>query len=188
MFTPSFWSKLMPLTSSKHTTSYWRDEAPLAGAHVDEHPSDGRFAARHEMGVRRHLLEQMRLAGAARPQLDQVVVVLGERNHPQEQQVLGPGAEAIGLEADAAQQECPPLLRVNACRPRATTSRMSRLESWIGRRLAIENGLSAPSGDGRVVLELDLGVEAAGQHPLVVADHLIAMRTSFSCRLGSVAR
>ena len=65
-----------------------RDEALLAGPHVDEHPGHGRLAAGHEVRVRRHLLEQVRLAGAARPELDQVVVALGERDHPQEQQVL----------------------------------------------------------------------------------------------------
>ena len=39
------------------------------------------------MRVGRHLLEQMALAGAARPELDHVVVALDERNHAQQRHV-----------------------------------------------------------------------------------------------------
>src|SRR5690348_16841926 len=60
------------------------DEAPLPGAVVDEHARHGGLAARDEVGVGRDLLEEVRLAGAARPQLHHVVVALYERHHAQE--------------------------------------------------------------------------------------------------------
>ena len=64
---------------------------------------------------------------------------------------------------------------VKAGAPRATTSRTSRRDSWIGRRLDdAERPALRLLGDRGVVLEVDLGVEAAGEHPLVVADQVVA--------------
>src|SRR6267378_1159179 len=50
------------------------DEAPLAVRHVYEHPRHSGFAAGNEMCVRGYLLEEVALAGPARPQLHHVVV------------------------------------------------------------------------------------------------------------------
>ena len=82
------------------------DQPALAGRVVHEHAGDGRLAAGDEVGVGRDLLEQVALAGAARPELDHVVVALDER---------APCAAAARraarsvscdrLQADAAQQE-----------------------------------------------------------------------------------
>src|ERR1700730_967480 len=57
------------------------DEARLAVRHVNETPRHGRLAAGNEMRVGGYLLEQMALAGPARPQLHHVVVALDKRNH-----------------------------------------------------------------------------------------------------------
>jgi hypothetical protein len=48
------------------------DQAALAVGVVDEHARHGRLAAGDQVRVGRHLLEQVRLAGAARAQLDQL--------------------------------------------------------------------------------------------------------------------
>ena len=64
------------------------DESAPAGVHVHEHVGDRRLAAGDEVGVRRDLLEQVRLAGAAWTELDGVVVADDERDHPGDQDVL----------------------------------------------------------------------------------------------------
>ena len=64
------------------------DQAALAAGVVHEHLRHGRLAAGDEVRVGRDLLEQMRLAGAARPELDGVVVAHDERHHAQQQHVL----------------------------------------------------------------------------------------------------
>ena len=85
------------------------------------------------------------------------------------------GAETIGLEADAAEQERPPLRdgeRLPTASHHLEDVALGQLDrSQVGDR---ERAAVGSLVQGRVVLELDLGVEAAGQHPLVmVADHLI---------------
>ena len=69
------------------------DKAALAVGHVDEHARDRGLAAGNEVGVGRDLLEEMALTGAARTELDEVVVPLHERNHAQRGGILGAGAE-----------------------------------------------------------------------------------------------
>ena len=60
------------------------DQAAPSGVHVHEHVGDRRLAARDEVGVRRDLLKQVRLARATGSELDGVVVVDDERDHPQQ--------------------------------------------------------------------------------------------------------
>src|SRR5439155_16354069 len=48
-------------------------ETSSPGSIVNEHVGDGRLPARHEMRVRRHLLEQVRLASAPGSELNGVV-------------------------------------------------------------------------------------------------------------------
>ena len=86
------------------------DEAALPGRVVDEHAGDGRLAAGDEVGVRRDLLEQVRLAGAARAELDHVEVALDERHHAQQQDVLLPLGQLLRLEPHRAEQQVLPLL------------------------------------------------------------------------------
>ena len=88
------------------------DQPPLAGGVVDEHLRHRRLAPGYQMGVGGDLLEQMALAGAARPQLHQVVVALHERRHAHQRDELRPRAERGRLQADAAQQQPPPLAAV----------------------------------------------------------------------------
>jgi len=64
------------------------DEAAAPAGHVHEHVGDRRLAARDEVGVWRDLLEEVRLPGAARTQLDGVVVPHDEGDHSQEKDVL----------------------------------------------------------------------------------------------------
>ena len=67
-----------------------RDQPALAGAQVHEHLRRRRLAARDEVAVRAELLVDEALAGAARPQLDGVVVLLDERQQPQHVVELAP--------------------------------------------------------------------------------------------------
>jgi hypothetical protein len=68
------------------------DQAALAVRHVHEHARDGGLAAGEQVRVGRDLLEKVALAGAARAELDQVVVALHERDHAQQDRVLGAAA------------------------------------------------------------------------------------------------
>ncbi len=87
------------------------DQPPLAGRHVDEHPGDGALAAADQVGIGRDLLKEMALAGAARAQLDHIVVVLDERHHAQQQHIALALGHLRRLKADAAQQKLFPLVR-----------------------------------------------------------------------------
>jgi hypothetical protein len=77
-------------------------ESALAARVVDEHLRDGRLAARDQVRVRRNLLEQVALARTARTQLDEVVVALDERHHPQQHDCFRALAELRGLQPDRA--------------------------------------------------------------------------------------
>ena len=61
----------------------------LPAAHVAEEVGDRRRAGQQRR-VRRDLLDDVALAGAARPELDEVVVALGERDEPDEEEQLEP--------------------------------------------------------------------------------------------------
>ena len=151
------------------------DEAPLAGRVVHEHLGHGGLAARHEVRVRGDLLEEVRLARAPWAQLDEVVVALDERDHPQQQHVLGALGQLGRLEADAAQQQVAPLACGEGLAPAGDD-----VEDVPARELDgpqpddAEGPALGLLGDGGVVLELDLGVEAAGEHALVVAHEVVA--------------
>ena len=127
------------------------------------------------MGVRRDLLEQVRLAGAPGAELDGVVVRHDERDHAGEQDVLlRGGVNRVGSK---------PTLRSSRSRhcvegePRPPCD--ERVEGVAGRHLdgphrldpeGLAARLLAERGD---VLEGDLGVEAAGEHPVVLVDQLV---------------
>ena len=61
--------------------------ALLAAVHVPEEVGDG-GASRQQRGVRRNFLDDVALAGAARAELDEVVVSLGERDEPHQEEHL----------------------------------------------------------------------------------------------------
>ncbi len=63
--------------------------------HVAEEVGDGGGAGQ-QRGVRRELLDGVALAGAARAELDQVVVALAERDEPQQEEQLEPPAHLAG--------------------------------------------------------------------------------------------
>src|SRR5438128_10185972 len=110
----------------------------------------------------------MRFSRPPRAKFDHVVVTDDERNHPQQEDVLRTLREEFRLEAHAAQQELLPLLGSEP-----TTSGRKCVERASGRQLnrpdALDREWSAVrlNCDRRVVLELDLPVEATGEHPLV---------------------
>ena len=140
MLTPSFVSKETPETSSKQTRRTGR-QARAAGRVVHEHLGDGRFAARDEVRVGRDLLEQVRLAGAARSELDRVVVRHHERDH------AGDAARPARARVNRAGSN--PTLRRRRSRhwssvkwagPPTNVSSASRVDSWIGRTDSMRNG------------------------------------------------
>ena len=151
-----------------------RDQAALAGGVVDEHPRDGRLAAGDEVRVRGHLLEQVGLAGAARAQLDQVVVAHHERDHPQQQDVLLAGREPRGLEPDGPQEQVLPLLGGERRTPSGQVLQGVAGGQLDGsQRSDAERTAARLLGNDGVVVQVDLGVEPAGEHPLVRPDDLV---------------
>jgi hypothetical protein len=149
------------------------DEAPSPRRVVHEHVGDGRLAARDEVGVRRHLLEQVRLAGATGPELDGVVVGHHERDHAGDQHVLLPAGKPGRLEPDAAQQQVTPLVQSEM-----GTSANEGLQRIAGRhldgphRLHPERLPARLPGERGDVLEGDLGVEPAGEHSVVLVHEI----------------
>ena len=86
------------------------DQPALAGGVVDEHFGHRGLAAGDQVGVGGDLLKQMALAGAARPQLHQVVVSLHEGRHANQRDQLRPWRQRLRRQPDAAQQEALPLI------------------------------------------------------------------------------
>src|SRR5690606_12362993 len=78
------------------------DKAALPIGVVHKHAGNGRLAARHEVGVRRDLLKEMTLTGPTRAELDDVVIVLDERDHPKQHYIPHPGRQRRRLQAHAS--------------------------------------------------------------------------------------
>ena len=72
------------------------DQPSAAGVHVHEHVGNRGLAARHQVSVRRDLLEQVRFTGATRPKLDGVVVADDKGDHPGDQNVLLATVKRLG--------------------------------------------------------------------------------------------
>ena len=175
MLTPSFWSKEMPDTSSKQTTSYWHTRPRWPVAVVHEHPRHRGLPAADQVRVRTDLLKQVRLARAPRPELHHVVVALYKGHHPQQQSALLPLGELGGLDADRAEQEVLPL------RSREGLAGLGeRVEHVDLRELDFPQCVHAERPtvfllrDHGVVTQRHLGVEAPGEHPLVFVDLVAA--------------
>ena len=176
MLTPSFLSNETPETSSKQTTSYWATSPRRPVRVVHEHVGDRRLAARDEVRVRRDLLEQVRLAGAARARA-RPRCSCARRTGPCER-AGRPAAASVNRVGSK------PTLRSSRSRhcsrrepwsrPATNVSSASRVDIWIGRTDSTRNGWPPDSRAERGdVLERDLGVEAAGEHPLVLVDELV---------------
>ena len=80
------------------------DEPPLPRGVVHKHLGYRGLAAGDQVGVGRDLLEEVALAGAPRPQLDQIVVALDKRDHPEQRHTLGPFVQRRRFQADRPQQ------------------------------------------------------------------------------------
>jgi len=78
------------------------DEAALAGGVVDEHLRHRHLAPGDKVRVGRDLLVEVRLAGAARAELDGVVVAHDERHHAQHEHVALALSKGIRLEPRTA--------------------------------------------------------------------------------------
>ena len=107
-------------------------------------------------------------------ELDGVEVRHHERDHSREQDVLLPPREPRGLEPHAAEQEITPLVQREV-----RTALDESVERIAGRHLDRPHGFDAERLPARLagqrgdVLEGDLGVEAAGEHPVVLVHELI---------------
>ena len=62
---------------------------------------------------------------------------------------------------------------VKCARPRTNVSRASRVDIWIGRTDSTRKGWPPLPRERGDVLEGDLGVEAAGEHPVVLVHELV---------------
>ena len=149
------------------------DEAALPASEVHEHVRDAGLTSGHEVCVRGDLLEEVGLPGTSWPELDSVVVADDEGQHAEKQDVLLALGEGCGFEADAAQQERSPLLQGEL----RTTADVG-LERVTGRHLDGPDGFDTERRSTLFtcercdVLESHLGVEAPGQHPVVLVDEL----------------
>jgi hypothetical protein len=145
------------------------DQTALTGGVVHEHPCHGRLAARDQVRIGRDLLVQVAFARAAGAELDHVVVPLDERDHAEQEGVTLAFRQAVGLQTDAAQQDPPPACGIELA---ATGSKgcehVALRELDLPQRGHAERAPVGLQRDGRVVLQLDLGIEAARQHPLVL--------------------
>ena len=122
-----------------------------------------------ERRVGRDLLDDVALAGAARAELDEVVVALRKGDEPGQEKQLQPTRHLAGLVAHAAQHEVEPLVRRELAADTRYSSR-SKVAIWIGVSLSIQNGFLPLRL--LVVLEahVDLRPDAAHQQALVVAN------------------
>src|SRR5690606_22531542 len=76
------------------------DEPDAAVGIVDEQLGDGDLTTGDQHPVGRELREDMRLTGALRAELDEVVVALNERNQAYQLDELGSAAEEFRVEPD----------------------------------------------------------------------------------------
>ena len=88
MLTPSLVSNDTPDTSSKQTTSYWATRPRLPVALLTNMLAIVALPPGHQVGIRRYLLKQMRLARPPWAEFNGVVVGHYEGHHPSEQDVL----------------------------------------------------------------------------------------------------
>ena len=116
------------------------DEPSLAGGVVDEHVGDRRLAARDQVRVRRDLLEQVRLAGAARAELDRVVVRHHERNHARSRTSCCRAVNCAGSKPTLRSSSSLHWSSVNCARPATNVSRASRVDIWMGRTDSTRKG------------------------------------------------
>jgi hypothetical protein len=116
------------------------NQAALAVGVVDEHARHRRLAAGNQVRIGRHLLEQVRLAGAPRPDLDQVVVALDERDHAQQHRVLVALGQFAGSRPMERSRKSFHSAVVSWPVRWAILSSTSRCESWIARKPSTPNG------------------------------------------------
>ncbi len=86
------------------------NQADAAAGVVDEELGDGDLATGDEDAVRGELAERVRLAGALRPEFDDVVVALDERDQASQGDELAALVELLGVEADRLHEQVDPFL------------------------------------------------------------------------------
>ena len=110
----------------------------------------------------------------SRAKLDHVVVVLDERHHSQNEYVEVPLAHRIRLKAHTPQQKTLPIGGAELLPPaieviqNVPLAQLDRPQGGDGEGPAI-----LLLGNRGVVGQVDLGIEPARQHPLVVADQVV---------------
>ena len=167
------------------------DQAALPVGHVHEHLGDGGLAARQQVRIRGELLVDVALAGAARAELDQVVVALDERGHAQQHDASGRLVQGGRLQAGGADEEVAPIRRRESAAPPGQHVEHVGLRHLDGTQLREAEGAagSVLRLDG-IVAERHLGVEPVAQHALVVLDdgvrHLHVVQVQ-ARQLGDVA-
>src|SRR5574337_1940019 len=120
------------------------------------------------------LLIKVALARPTWTQLDQVVVALHERHHPDQRDPLCTLRQRGRFQADTAQQNALPFLGGEV-----TATPLERIQDICLGKL---NGSQTVNrertstlllGDGCVVTQRDLGVEAIGEHALMLFDEAV---------------
>jgi hypothetical protein len=97
-------------------------------------------------------------------------------------------SDSLGLEADAAQQQVAPLGGGELLAPLGQNVQHLALGELDGaQRLDTEGPPALLLGDRGVVAQRDLGIEAAGQHALVLLDHLGREPHVVQAQAGQVA-
>src|SRR6185437_910723 len=86
------------------------DQAEATVRVVDEQLGNGDLTARNQHPVGRELRENVGLAGSLRPELDEVVVALDERDQANKLKELASPAEHRGVEPDGLHEQVDPLV------------------------------------------------------------------------------
>ena len=115
------------------------DQPDLPARHVIEQVGDRGLPARDQNAVRADFLVDVALAGAARPQFGQIVVVLDQRDQPGQQMPLHPLREVGRLHAGRPQQGVDPL---------RFGERPARLEQFLQVHVGHLDRLQVPQQEG----------------------------------------
>ena len=149
-------------------------QTTLAIGVVDEHLRHRGLTAGDQMCVWGDLLVKVALARPAWTQLDHVVVALHERHHPDERDQLCTLRQRGRLQAHATQQNAFPFLSrevVAAALERIQHICLGKLDG--SQTVNRERTPALLLSDGSVVAQRDFGVEAIGEHSLMLFDEAV---------------
>ena len=168
----------------RHTIPH-ADQSDGFVAHVVKQIGYRCLTAGNQDAVRADLLVDMGLAGAARPQLAQVVVVLDQRDQPRQMQPLHPFVELGRLHAAAAQHQVDPFI-VGEARPRVLHLVDIEPRHLDRRQVADDKRTAVLVRFIKEVFHLDDAPDTAAKQPFKVLDVLFRDRHILDAEIGEL--